>query len=60
MCQKSGKNLMESSEYKKALAKFLEELNLYDGTLAPPFKDYHLCQQNIRRCLLTFGNVSIV
>lgn len=60
MAQKIGKGYMEKGDYVKALEKFVDELKTYDSTLAPPFKDYHLCQQNIRRSLLTFGNVSII
>lgn len=56
---KTATRLMEE-EVRQALDKYIEILLLLDNTLAPPFKDFHLCQQAIRHCMLSFGNTSIV
>jgi hypothetical protein len=52
--------LMDEGKVRQALDKYIKILDLLDNTLAPPFKDFHLCQQAIRHCLLSFGNKSIV
>ncbi|XP_069689519.1 SET and MYND domain-containing protein 4-like isoform X2 [Periplaneta americana] len=52
--------LMNEGKVKQALEKYIEILILLDKTLVPPFKDFHLCQQAIRRCMLSLGNTSIV
>lgn len=39
-----------------ALDIYLEILTLLHRHLAPPFYDYHLCQQAIRKCMLSLGN----
>lgn len=52
-----GNSLLESGDYSKALSKFLKILSLLDETLVPPFRDYHLCQQAIRSCLIRLGNM---
>jgi hypothetical protein len=57
---KTATRLMEEGEVRQALDKYIEILLLLDNTLAPPFKDFHLCQQAIRRCMLSFGNTSVV
>ncbi|KAL1138752.1 hypothetical protein AAG570_008814, partial [Ranatra chinensis] len=51
-----GKSLKEEGKIGQALKKFLELLSLLDETLAPPFRDYHMCQQEIRTCFLSLGN----
>jgi len=51
---------MEEGKMRQALDKYIEILVLLDSILAPPFKDFHLCQQAIRRCMLSFGNKSTV
>lgn len=51
-----AKQLMDKHDYKKALPKFMMLLSLLHKYLVPPFKDYHLCQQAIRQCMLSFGN----
>ncbi|XP_067007502.1 SET and MYND domain-containing protein 4 [Anabrus simplex] len=56
---KAAKYMMERKDISHALPKFLEILTLLDETLAPPFRDYHLCQQAIRRCMLCLGNTSV-
>ncbi|CAH1402398.1 unnamed protein product [Nezara viridula] len=52
-----GQNYLKNGESEKALAKYTELLILLDETLAPPFRDYHLCQQGLRTCYLTNGNI---
>ena len=51
---------LEDGRYNKALKVYLEILKLLDETLALPVKDYHICQQGVRLCLLTKGNTSIL
>ena len=48
---------MRIDKIKKALEEFLKIMNLLDEYLAPPYKDYHLCQQAIRTCFLLMGNL---
>ncbi|XP_063244730.1 SET and MYND domain-containing protein 4 isoform X5 [Bacillus rossius redtenbacheri] len=50
--------LLEGGQTTAALVKFLQVLQLLDETLAPPFRDYHLCQQSVRRCMLSLGNLA--
>lgn len=54
----AAKQLMDECNYKKALPEFIALLSLLHKYLVPPFKDYHLCQQAIRQCILSFGNKS--
>lgn len=56
MLFKTANRLLETGESNKALIKYIEMLLIMDETLAPPFTDYHLCQQGIRRCMLELGN----
>lgn len=51
---------MDEGKVRQALDKYTEILGLLDSILAPPFKDFHLCQQAIRHCMLSFGNKSFV
>ncbi|VVC29601.1 Tetratricopeptide repeat,Tetratricopeptide repeat-containing domain,Tetratricopeptide-like helical [Cinara cedri] len=55
---KAAKGLMDKHNYKKALKEFMALLSLLHKHLVPPFRDYHLCQQAIRECILSFGNKS--
>ncbi|XP_014292302.1 SET and MYND domain-containing protein 4 [Halyomorpha halys] len=52
-----GQSYLKNGESEKAMAKYTELLLLLDDTLAPPFRDYHLCQQGLRTCYLTNGNI---
>jgi hypothetical protein len=52
--------LMDEGEVRQATDKYIKILDLLDNTLAPPFRDFHLCQQAIRHCMLSFGNKSIM
>ncbi|KAJ8898495.1 hypothetical protein PR048_003855 [Dryococelus australis] len=54
----AASRLMEGGQAPAALVKFLEVLRLLDEALVPPFRDYYLCQQSVRCCMLTFGNIS--
>lgn len=54
----AAKQLMDKCYYKKALPEFIALLSLLHKYLVPPFRDYHLCQQAIRQCILSFGNKS--
>jgi len=51
-----AKRLMDKHNYEKALAEFMALLSLLHKHMVPPFRDYHLCQQAIRQCMLTYGN----
>lgn len=51
-----AKQLMDRHDYEKALPEFMALLSLLHKHLVPPFKDYHLCQQAIGRCILSLGN----
>ncbi len=34
----------------------LENMQLFDSILLPPFRDYHWCQEGLRKCYLPLGN----
>lgn len=51
---------LEHGEHEKALKGYFDILKLLDENLAPPLRDYHLCQQGVRLCLLAIGNTSFV
>lgn len=57
---KTATRIHESGNYQEALLKYVEMVNILDQSLVPPFRDYHLCQQGIRRCLLEYGNKYIM
>lgn len=52
-----AKKLFKNKKVKEALNKYLEILKRLDDILAPPYSDFHICQQGIRRCYLEFGNL---
>ncbi|XP_045490330.1 SET and MYND domain-containing protein 4 [Pieris rapae] len=54
-----GRAAMEEGKYGEAIKKLIEVLKLYDSTLAPPYKSYYDCVQDLRRCMLSLGNFSI-
>ena len=51
---------LEEGRHEQALKSYLEILKLLDDNLALPVKDYHICQQGVRLCLLTFGNIAVI
>ncbi|PSN50624.1 hypothetical protein C0J52_17383 [Blattella germanica] len=57
---RTASRLKDDGNVKSALEKYIEILVLLNSTLVPPFKDYHLCQQAIRVCMLGMGNISVV
>lgn len=52
----AAKQLMDKHDYEKALTEFMALISLLHKHMVPPFKDYHLCQQAIGRCILSLGN----
>ncbi|XP_059060304.1 SET and MYND domain-containing protein 4-like [Achroia grisella] len=60
MMYRIGRNAMDEGKYGDAMKKFIEVLKLYDTTLAPPYKSYYDCVQDLRHCILAMGNYSIV
>jgi SET and MYND domain-containing protein 4 len=57
---KTAIRLHDSGDTKKALVKYVEMMKILDENLMPPFRDYNVCQQGIRRCFLELGNRAIV
>ncbi|XP_063696192.1 SET and MYND domain-containing protein DDB_G0284059-like [Culicoides brevitarsis] len=53
----NAKTLFKGKKIKEALKKYLEILQRLDDILVPPYSDYHICQQGIRRCYLEYGNL---
>lgn len=56
MLFKSATKLHDVGQYELALSKYAEMMNTLDEVLVPPYRDYHLCQQGLRACMLEFGN----
>ncbi|EDS42181.1 conserved hypothetical protein [Culex quinquefasciatus] len=48
--------LYEQREYERALSKYAALMTSMDEVLVKPYREYHLCQQGIRRCSLELGN----
>ncbi|XP_058447148.1 SET and MYND domain-containing protein 4-like [Malaya genurostris] len=48
--------LYQQREYDRALSKYAAIMNALDQVLVQPYREYHLCQQGIRRCSLELGN----
>ncbi|XP_058124167.1 SET and MYND domain-containing protein 4-like [Anopheles ziemanni] len=42
--------------FEHALSKYAAIMAIMDQILMPPYRDYHLCQQGIRRCCLDLGS----
>lgn len=51
---------LEESRNEQALKAYLEILKLLDETLALPIRDYHICQQGVRLCILALGNKAFI
>jgi len=43
----------------EALERFLAVLNLLAANLVAPFRDWSLCQQQIRTCMVALGNIAV-
>ncbi|KAL2730891.1 SET and MYND domain-containing protein 4-like [Vespula squamosa] len=52
MLFKTASRHLECGEHKQALGAYLKMLILLDETLSLPIRDYHLCQQGVRLCML--------
>ncbi|KAL0896024.1 hypothetical protein ABMA27_012009 [Loxostege sticticalis] len=59
MMYRLGRAAMEEGKYGEAMKKFIDVLKLYDTTLAPPYRSYYDCVQDLRSCMLAVGNYSI-
>ncbi|KZC10665.1 SET and MYND domain-containing protein 4 [Dufourea novaeangliae] len=57
---KSASRYLEEGKNLDALKAYLEILKILDDTLALPIRDYHLCQQGVRLCMLTLGNSAYI
>lgn len=51
-----GSSLLGNGELEKASLIFTQLIRFFDNTLVLPFKDYNLCQEALRKCLLPLGN----
>lgn len=60
MIFKTATRLHEAGDFKNALSKYVENLDIMDQSLVPPFRSYHLTQQGIRRCIIEFGNKAYI
>jgi SET and MYND domain-containing protein 4 len=60
MLFKTATMLHENGDVKSALSKYVENLDLLDQSLVPPFRSYHLTQQGIKRCIMEFGNKAYI
>uniref|UniRef100_A0A182QSN0 MYND-type domain-containing protein n=1 Tax=Anopheles farauti TaxID=69004 RepID=A0A182QSN0_9DIPT len=56
MLFKAATRLHTAGEYEAALRKYVEMMETMSEVLVPPYRDYHLCQQGLRACMLEFGN----
>ncbi|XP_059610965.1 SET and MYND domain-containing protein 4 [Phlebotomus argentipes] len=57
---RTAERLHRGGSVDEAVRKYIEILKLMSDVLVPPFRDYVLCQQNIRDCLLEYGNRFVV
>lgn len=55
----AAKRHEKAGEWRLAILKYIEMVNIMDGVMAPPFSDYCKAQQSIKDCLLQFGNKEI-
>lgn len=60
MLYRLARAAMDGGKYGEAIKKFIEVLKLYDATLSPPYRSYYDCVQDLRRCVLSLGNYSLV
>uniref|UniRef100_A0AAG5D767 SET domain-containing protein n=1 Tax=Anopheles atroparvus TaxID=41427 RepID=A0AAG5D767_ANOAO len=52
-------HLYQVGLFEHALSKYAAIMIIMDKILMPPYRDYHLCQQGIRRCCLDLGSCYI-
>nr|XP_050866692.1 SET and MYND domain-containing protein 4-like [Vespula vulgaris] len=60
MLFKMASRHLECGEHEQALGAYLKMLILLDETLSLPIRDYHLCQQGVRLCMLALGNTATI
>uniref|UniRef100_A0A182T5V4 SET domain-containing protein n=1 Tax=Anopheles maculatus TaxID=74869 RepID=A0A182T5V4_9DIPT len=49
-------HLYQVGMFEHALSKYAAIMLLLDEVLVPPYRDYHMCQQGMRRCCLDLGS----
>ncbi|XP_049281647.1 SET and MYND domain-containing protein 4-like [Anopheles funestus] len=49
-------HLYQVGLFEHALSKYAAIMMIMDQVLVPPYRDYHLCQQGMRRCCLDLGS----
>ncbi|XP_053692002.1 SET and MYND domain-containing protein 4-like [Sabethes cyaneus] len=49
-------NLYQQGEFDRALSRYAAIMGSLDQVLVRPYREYHICQQGIRRCSLELGN----
>lgn len=54
-----GKMLLDQGQFSAALDVYAKTLSKFDSILCPPYRDYIMCQESARKCMLTMGNVQI-
>lgn len=54
-----GRMLLDQGQFSTALGVYAESLSKLDTILCPPYRDYIMCQESARKCMLTMGNVQI-
>jgi hypothetical protein len=53
---KQGVEFISKGQLDIGLGVLLENLFMLESLLIPPFREYHMCQEYIRRCYLAVGN----
>lgn len=51
-----AKRSLDENKHTDALKSYLDILRILDENLALPIRDYHICQQDVRKCMLAMGN----
>jgi len=54
-----GKKLLDQGRFSTALDVYAGTMSKLDDILCPPYRDYIVCQESVRKCMLTMGNVQI-
>lgn len=55
----AAKRHQDAGEYRQAIFKYIEMVNIMDAVMGPPFRDYCNAQQSIKDCLLQYGNKEV-